>query len=328
MKRLAVFAALWGGAALADTPVSRPTAIELDRDDTIATRPELGFDGGAPLGGGWAIGIGGGWLERPITFVTSTGETHPVERRETMSLSASVALGESVVLDARLPFAHQVGDRLQGIGFVDGGNDRALDRWVLADLALALRLRVVGRPAWSVFARGELTLPTGDSGDFAGESSWTLGWALIARGDLPHGVTLAAQGGLRIRGDEVQIADRVATNELTGAAGIAIAIPPIHPLWCVADQVKLTAEIEGALGDQVGSRKGPSPVEARIGLVTKPVESVTLGFRVGAGLVSDEIGAPAWRAMVTATFVGSAQLTSLLPATERDDESSEEDVSD
>lgn len=326
--RALFFTVLVAGTAYAETPVTRPTAIELDRDDTFSTRPEFGFDGGAPLGGGWAIGLGGGWLERPITFVTSSGATHPVERRETMSLAGSVALGESIVLDARLPFAHQIGDRLQGIGVTAGGNDRALDRWVLADLAIALRLRVVGRPAWSVFARGELTLPTGDSGDFAGEASWTLGWALIARGQLPHGVTLAAQGGLRIRGDEVQVADRVASNELTGAAGIAVAIPPIHPLWCVADQVKLTAEIEGALGDEVGPRKGPSPLEARIGLVTKPSESVTLSVRVGAGLVGDEIGAPAWRAMVTATFVGRAQITSLLPEMEKEDETSEEDVSD
>ena len=326
--RAVLFTLLLAGTAYAETPVTRPTAIELDRDDTFATRPEFGFDGGAPLGGGWAIGIGGGWLERPISFVTSSGETHPVERRETMSLAGSVALGESVVIDARLPFAHQVGDRTQGIGVSDGGDARALDRWVLADLAIAMRLRVVGRPAWAVFARGELTLPTGDSGDFAGESSWTLGWALIARGELPHGVTIAAQGGLRIRGDEVQVADRVASNELTGAAGIAIAIPPIRPLWCVADQVKLTAEIEGALGDEVGPRKGPSPLEARIGLVTKPMHNVTLGFRVGAGLVGDEIGAPAWRAMVTATFAGSAQLTSLLPEIEKEDETPEEDVSD
>jgi hypothetical protein len=326
MKRFVLLLAL-GGVAHAETPVTRPAAIELDRDDTFATRPEFGFDGGAPLGGGWAFGLGGGWLERPISFMTSSGETHPVERRETLSLAGSIALGDSIVLDARLPLAHQVGDRLQGIG-MSGDHARALDRWVMSDLAIALRLRVVGRPAWSVFARGELTLPTGDSGDFAGESSWTLGWALIARGELPHGITVAAQGGLRLRGDEVQVADRVASNELTGAAGVAIAIPPIHSLWCVADQVKLTAEIEGALGDSVGPQQGPSPLEARIGLVTKPTQDITLGFRVGAGLVGDEIGAPAWRAMVTATFIGTAQITSLLPEPDKDDGASDDDGSD
>lgn len=303
--------ALLSASAAAETPINRPSAIDIDRDASPPGRPELGFDGGAPLDGGWAASLQLGWLERPLVFTTPAGESTPVARRQTVFLGGAVALGPGALVDLRLPLAHQTGDRLMLAG--GGGTPGALDRWVLGDLHVGLRARVVGRPTFSVFARGDIGFPTGNEDSFAGDSGWNLAWSLIGRFVLPADVTLAAAGGIRLRGDEVIVADRIQSNELFAHAGIAVPVPPIRPLWCVPEQVKLTAEIAGVLGDRVAGAQGPSPIEARVGLVTHPRDNVTLGFRVGAGLVSDEIGAPRWRALVELTLWGDAQVSSLFP---------------
>jgi hypothetical protein len=51
----------------------------------------------------------------------------------------------------------------------------------------------------------------------------------------------------------------------------------------------------GVLGDRFAGERGPSPVEARLGLVTRPWPSIYVATRAGVGL-GDQIGAPAWRA--------------------------------
>jgi hypothetical protein len=211
-----------------------------------------------------------------------------------VTLGGALAIMDALVVDARLSGSHQIGDRLIGTG-----NDKPLDRWVPHDLRIGARIRVNRE---RVFLRGDLTLPSGDEGDFAGEPSWTIAWRLIARARLPAGIVAAATVGLRLRGEEVLVADRLVGNELVGAAGIAVPIPPLRPLWCVADQVKLTAEIAGVLGDEVGaSGRGPSPLEARVGLVTRPLENLTFGARLATGLV-DEIGAPVLRATIELSY--------------------------
>src|SRR5207342_227158 len=136
----------------------------------------------------------------------------------------------------RFPIAHQIGDRLMLAG--GGGAPGALEKWVVGDLHVALRARVVGRPAFSVFARGEIGFPTGNEDQFAGDSSWNLAWSLIGRFVIPAGISVSAAGGIRLRGDEVLVADRLQSNELFGAVGVAVPIPPIGGLWCVPEQVK------------------------------------------------------------------------------------------
>jgi hypothetical protein len=284
--------------ALADAPRQRPTSIEVDRDAAPPGRTELGFDGGAPVPG-WGATVGVGWLERPLTFTTADGETLPVRRRETLALGGALALGEAVVFDARFAVAHQVGDRLRP------AEPRALDRFAVTDLRLGARLRVTGGARRAMFVRGELTLPTGDDGDFAGEARWTLAWQLAGRLVLPRGITVAGAAGIRLRGAEVVIADRLAGDELSGALGVAVPLPPVRPLWCDAEQVKLTAEAVAVLGDDVGVGRGPSPAEARLGLVTRPRPGVSLGVRLARGL-TDEIGAPRARLTLELTLHGVA----------------------
>lgn len=288
-------------AAAADTPRDTPAAIEVDREAPPPGRAEFGFDGGAPIEG-WAAGLGAGYLSAPLTLRSSSGESTPIRRRETLSLGAALGLGETVVLDARIPLSHQVGDRLVALG-----DDRRLDRWVPGDLRIGARIRVVHTTHADALIRADLVLPTGDDGDLAGEPSWAAAWNLIGRMHLPAGIVVAATGGIRLRGAEIMLADKVVGDELHGGIGIAVPIPPIHPLWCVRDQVKLTAEVVGVLGDQVGGASGPSPAEARVGLVTWPLERISIGVRVGTGL-GDQIGAPAWRATFELTYHGAERL--------------------
>jgi len=201
-----------------------------------------------------------------------------------------------VVFDARLPLSRQTGDRLTALG-----DARALDRWVPGDLRIGGRLRVVSTPRADGLLRAELTVPTGDDRDFAGDPSWTVAWSLIARFRLPAGIVLAGSGGIRLRGEEVIVFDRLVGDELHGAIGVAVPIPPVRPLWCVADQVRLTGELVGVLGNEVGGKIGPSPAEVRAGVVTRPREWLDVGVRFGTGL-GNQIGSPAWRATVELTF--------------------------
>lgn len=300
---------LAGAPAQADTPRDAPAAIEVDRESSPPGRAELGFDAGAPVEG-WAAAVTLGYLSAPITLRSPAGETHPVDRRETLSLGGAVGLADFAVLDARMPFARQTGARLSALGDL-----RALDRWVPGDLRVGGRLRVVTTPRVDALIRADLTLPTGDDHDFAGEASWSVAWNLIGRFKLPAGIVVAASGGIRLRGAEVMLADRVIGDELHGGVGVAVPIPPIRPLWCVADQVKLTGELVGILGDEVGGSTGPSPAEVRFGLVTRPREAFTIGVRIGAG-IGDEIGAPAYRATLELTYHGSERLIPPAPSVE------------
>jgi hypothetical protein len=310
MTRLALVALLALVApAFADAPRDTPAAIELDRQAPPPGRTELGFDGGAPVPG-WGATVTFGWLERPALLRSGGLESAPVERRQTVAIGGALALGSSVVVDARLPMAHQTGDRLRLLG-----EPRALDRWVPGDLRLGARIRVMKKDHVSTFLRGELTLPTGDDHDFAGEASWVGAWSIIGRFTLPRNIIVALNGGILLRGAEVLLADRVVSNELFGAIGVVVPLPPVRPLWCDPEYFKLTAELVGILGDNVAGERGPSPVEARFGVVGRPLPDLTVGLRAGVG-VNDEIGAPRWRALLEVTYQGHAQIIPPRPPAE------------
>jgi hypothetical protein len=272
-------------SVFADTPLERPQAIDVDRGDTPAGRTELGFDGGAPVDE-YGITLATTWLEEPIEL----GDVRPVRRRETLVLGGAIALG-SIVVDAQIAAAHQVGDRL--------GDGTDLDRWVATDPRLGARIHVTGNATRAAFVRVDLGLPSGDDGDFAGDASWTLAWRLIGRVTFDS-VTLAATAGIRFRGAEVIVGDRLVGDEGIFGAGVVVALPALRPLWC-EDGMKLTAEVTGILGNDVGMGKGPSPIEARVGVVARPTANITIGVRAGTG-INDEIGAPLLRATAELTF--------------------------
>jgi hypothetical protein len=286
------------GIAHADTPVDRPEAFEVDREAPPPGRAELSFDGGAEVGD-FALSAQLGYLDRPFRLHTTEIKTFPVEHRETVALGGAVTLGTRLVLDARLPLAHQVGDRMQGLG-----DERPLDRWVLGDLALGARVRLSSNRRGSVFVRGALTVGTGDDRDFAGEQHWTMAWMLIGRLTLPHGIVVAATGGVRFRTSEVIVADRLLSDELFGAVGATYELPGLRGLWCPENHVRLTGELVGVLGNDVGDQLGPSPAEVRLGMISEIRPWLAVAGRLGKGL-DDHIGAPRLRAMLELVYRGS-----------------------
>jgi hypothetical protein len=285
--------------AVADEPVDRPEAFEVEREAPPPGRAELGFDGGAPISS-WAAGVQLGYLDRPFRLHTTEVKTYPVEHRETVALGAAVALGERLVLDARFPLSHQVGDRMRGLG-----DDRPLDRWVLGDLALGARIAFSEGPRMSLFARGALTVGTGDDHDYAGEARFTVAWMMIGRFVLPHGIVLASTAGVRLRRAEVIVADRLLGDELFGAVGMTYALPAFPGLWCDANQVRATAELAGVLGSSVDGTLGPSPAEVRVGMISRIRPWWAVAGRVGKG-IDDHIGAPRFRAMIELVYDGGS----------------------
>jgi len=292
---IVVLTALAGGTARAEMPRNTPAAIEVDRDSTPAGRIGFGFDGGESVDA-WGVSATVSWLERPIrlpagTFGDGTPATQPVRRRQTLSLGGALALGDSIVVDARLRASHQVGDRLHATGDPAG-----LARYVLHDVRLGGRIRVAGDRDRAALLRAELTLPSGDADQLAGDARWTAAWSLVGRATLPHDIVIAGTAGIRLHGAEVIVGDRLVGDELFAAAGVAVPLPALAA-WRLAAPVKLSGELIGAIGDHVGARSGPDPLEARLGVIVQPLPALTVGAHVGAGL-DDQIGAPRWRALI------------------------------
>lgn len=309
---IAVVAALAANAHAGD-PVDRPQAFEVDRESPPPGRAELSFDGGGPIGPltadsgvapsslSWAFGVQLGYLEQPMTLATPRLEIVPVARRQTVALGGAIAIAPAVVVDARFPMSHQTGERLQGLG-----DRRPLDRWVLGDLGLGARLRLVEREHYAAFVRGQLTFGTGDDRDFAGEARYTAAWMLIGRVMLAPGAVIAATAGVRFRGAEVIVGDRLLGDELFGAIGATYPLPAIRGLYCDANHVRITGELVGVLGNDVADQRGASPVEARFGLIGRIRPWLAVAARVGTGL-DDQIGAPRFRAMLELDYTGAAR---------------------
>ena len=281
-----------GQGAYAEQPRTTAAAIEVDRDATPAGRVGFGFDGGEAIDA-WGVSLALGWLERPIelgagAFGAGSPETQPVRRRETVTVGGAIAFGDSVVFDAAIRGSHQVGDRLRAAGEPAG-----LQRGVLHDLRIGARIRVAGNRDRAALLRADLTLPSGNAGQFAGDARWTAAWRLIGRLTVARAVVVAGNVGLRLHGAEVQVGDHLVGDELFATAGVAVPLAAFG----VEAPVALTGELSGALGDHVGKLSAPSPIEARVGAIIQALPALAIGVHVGAGLV-DEIGAPRLRAVL------------------------------
>jgi hypothetical protein len=288
--------------AYADQPLDRPEAFEVDRDRPPPGQVELGFDAGGPIGdgakGAWAASVQVGYIDQPFKLSTAQQQivVFPVEHRQTLALGGAYAITPTLIVDGRLPFMHQVGNRL-----VNLGDDTPLDRFLIGDFALGARIRLADRGTAKLFARGELTLPTGDDHDFAGEARYTAAWMLIARFTLPQGFVIAATAGVRFRPREVRIANVLLGDELTGAIGATYELPGLRGLWCPDNHVRVTAEAAGVLGNDVANQRGPSPAEWRVGMVSEIRTWLAVGGRIGFG-VGDQIGAPRFRGLLEVVY--------------------------
>jgi len=298
-----VVVAVAASPARADRPRDTPTAIEVDRDSAPAGRVGPGFDDGAPVDA-WGVSLRAGWIERPIelpagAFGGGSPASRPVRRRETLALGAALALGERIAVDLLLRASHQIGDRLTA-----AGNPAPLARQVFHDVRLGGRVRIVGGRARAALVRGELTLPTGDDQQLAGDARWTLAWSLIGRAVLAHDIAIAGTAGIRLHGAEVAVGDRLIGDALFAAAGASVPLPALG-LSGAAERIAVTGELLGALGDHVGDLAGPSPVEARIGAQMQLSPELAIGVHAGAGL-GDQIGAPRFRALLEVAWAPRA----------------------
>jgi hypothetical protein len=296
MTRVALLLIALCSVARADQPTDRPEAFEVDRDRTPPGQAELGFDAGAPIEG-WAASAQVSYLDRPFNLHTSQRENYPVEHRETLVLGGVMAVGANAIVDLRIPMSHQVGDRLVGLG-----DNTPLDHWVIGDVGLGGRLRLAQRERAALFARAELTLPSGDDHDFAGDARFTGAWMLIARFTIPQGVMIAATAGVRFRPREVRIADRLLGDELFGGIGVTYELPGLRGLWCPENHVRVTGELDGILGNDVAGQRGPSPAEVRLGMVSEIRPWLAIGGHIGKGITNSQIGSPRARALVEVVY--------------------------
>jgi hypothetical protein len=292
---LAAMLASSGHPARADRPRDTPTAIEVDRDTAPAGRVGFGFDGGEPVDA-WGVSITASWIDRPIelgadAFGGGSPATRPVRRRETLALGGALAFGERIAIDLRLRGSHQVGDRLTA-----AGNPERLARWVLQDVRLGGRIRIVGVRERTALVRAELTLPTGNDQQFAGDARWTAAWSLIGRALVARDIAIAGTAGIRLHGAEVAVGDRLIGDALFAAAGVSVPLRALG-LTGVAERVAVTGELIGALGDHVGDLAGPSPIEARVGAIAQLSPELAIGAHLGFGL-DDQVGAPRFRALL------------------------------
>jgi hypothetical protein len=293
-----VFAAL-ASSAHAEVPLDRPEGFEVDREAPPPGRVEFSFDGGAPVEG-WALGAQLGFVDRPMRLHTVRVKIFPIEQRETLALGGAYAVTPAFVLDARMPFSHQSGDR-----FMSLGDERELDHWVAHDLGIGGRLRLTQQDFFSIFVRANLTFGTGNDYQFAGESRFTAAWSLIGRFTPIDGLVIAGAAGVHFRGEEVIVADRLLGDELFAAVGASYQLPAIEGLYCDANAVRVTAELHGVLGNDVGDFEGSSPAEARVGVVSRIRPWITVGARIGKG-IDDQIGAPRFRAMLEVAYTPGA----------------------
>ena len=137
-------------------------------------------------------------------------------------LAIARGLGARYQVGVAVPFAEQSGARLQGIGL----SVKALQRFVLGDIRLHGRVRLVGRPGdagLAVALAAALVVPTGDDGDFAGEAGPVVAWGLRA-GYRTADVAVTGAAGLRLRTEEVVLLSpaRPHGNELTAGLGAAV----------------------------------------------------------------------------------------------------------
>ena len=95
------------------------------------------------------------------------------------------------------------------------------------------------------------------------------------------------------------LADRVVGDELFGAAGVVVPLS--------GPALAASAEVDGVVGDDVKGMRGPSPVEARAGVVGRIGAAWQLGARIGFGLDDENRRAARARAGRAVVACGGAR---------------------
>jgi len=285
--------------AIAETPTDAPAAIDVERWAATATGWWAGLDDARVVGfGHLAVGLTTSAIARPIGLTAPNGDDlgAPVAHRATVTVAAAYGVTDSVEVDLAAPLVIQGGDRLTAVG-----EPRALRRVTSGDVRVGAKIQLITGPRVTAALGATLTLPTGNEGHYAGEASWVADWhglVMVRSGPIALGIGV----GVRLRGEEVALSpEQVAGNELTGAVALSWQVPTIPGVYCDWTQLRAIAELDGVLGDTVGGQRGPSPIEARLGVRGRIWRGWTVGVTAGRGLVG-EVGSPRWRGVVEVSW--------------------------
>lgn len=249
-----------------------------------------------------AMSAGGGmWVvSQPIALRDLTsGErvTTPVRTRLGGELVVAAGVLDRLQVGLGVPLvAAQSGDRLQGIDL----DDEPLATTALGDIRLQAKLRLLGRaaePGLGIALVTGLSVPTGAEDQFAGEKSVVFDWLLVASlREARWAVTVNL--GQRLRHEAVVLLSPARPHDNEVVAGVGAEVVMYRGLSGIAEYVL----VGGDRGPAPGVR-GPSPVEARLGLRLRVTPELTVGGGYGAGTTPNEVGSPAWRLFTTITWL-------------------------
>jgi hypothetical protein len=285
--------------ARADMPTDKPTAVDVERWTATATGWWAGLDDARALGmGHLAIGATASVATRPIGLSSPGGDDlgAPVSARATLTLAAAYGVTETVDVNLALPLVLQGGDRLTAVG-----RPQELKGATSGDARLGVKVQLFANERVTAALAAGVTLPTGNEQHYAGEESWVADWRGLGIARLGR-FAIGLGAGVRLRGAEVALSpSQVSGNELVGALAVAWQLPVIDGVYCDWTALRAIAELDGVYGDKVGGVRGPSPLEARVGVRGRVWRGWTIGVVGGRGLV-DEVGAPRWRGVIEVSW--------------------------
>jgi hypothetical protein len=269
----------------------------------------------APSELGFALSVS--YLSRPINLVPEAPGGGPnryvIDDQVNGTFLWSYGVTRRLELDLALPLTF--GQSGSGLAPVTGGpglHDTAV-RDMRFGFTYALVRSVAADPrasgvrppdTWGLTTRFEVSAPTGDRDQFAGERSGVFVPSLAADGRIER-FFVAAEVGARVR-PVTQLLDARVGSQLLGALGIGVDVLP--------DQ-RLSAGLEAwalptLAGQSTAQSRGTSlvPAEWQLSLRTSPVPSHDLSLQVGGGgALSESTTTPRMRFTLAIRWTPSGQ---------------------
>jgi hypothetical protein len=258
-------------------------------DDTLWPHPGSSYFqavGGSDTVGASQLGFGllVSYLSRPIVLaLTSPGggsQAYAVNDQANGTFMWSYGVGRRLELDLALPLTFGQGGT--GLAPVSGG--AGLNDTAVRDMRFGLTYALVqkahgGLPAqentWGLAARFDVSAPTGDRDQFAGERSGVFVPSVAADGKVGRFYG-AVETGARIRPITDLLGARIG-SQLLGALGVGVNL--------LADE-RLSAGLEAwALPSLVTQSNGAAliPAEWQLSLRSSPLASRELAVQLGGG---------------------------------------------
>jgi hypothetical protein len=260
------------------------------------------------------------YLSRPIVLqLTSPGggsRAYVINDQANGTFLWSYGVGRRLELDMALPLTFGQGGT--GLAPVSGGP--GLKDTAVRDMRFGFAYALVRKArapqqaeerTWGLAGRFEVSAPTGDRDQFAGERSGVFVPSLAA--DVKLGRFFgAAEAGARIRPITELLGARVGT-QLLGAIGVGFNLMPDERLSAALEAWALPT-----LATQSGSSSGGAPLvpaEWQLSLRTSPLASRELSVQVGGGgALDNSLTTPQVRFTLSIRWTPSARPAAVLIA--------------